>query len=228
MVESRIKQDLVDEKEISKFLDCYFYSELPNHFDAIQDIFRNHFSENNDDQYEGVDLTITYKNNTRINIDEKAANNYFDKNIPTFALEISFFNANDVHKAGWLFGKQYSQTDTYLLCWGKSHNPNKPITMNNIKEIEAFSIRKKDLLALLNKYYDINPSNYKDKAKSARAAINHPNRKGKIYLKGNSGPYWVASPKLKENPLNIVCPKSILEKVTRYKFYVTEEEVKYY
>lgn len=226
MVESRIDQDLVDEQEIAKFLDSYFYSELPNRFNAIQDIFINHFSENKDDQYKGVDLTITYKNNTRINIDEKAANNYFNKKLSTFALEISFFNGNNVSKDGWLYGQQYSKTDCYLFCWGETHDPKEGITFENIKKIEAYSIKKEKLRALLDTLYGINVDNFLEKAKEAKQALHHKKSKAKLRIGGEDSPYWVLSHHLSEKPLNLVCPKEILQKVTEYKFYIEKNSLK--
>lgn len=224
MVESRFNQDVVDEQEIAKFLDNYFYSKLPKHFNSISDIERKSFSDNKDSQFKGIDLTVKYTNNTEVNIDEKAANTYFNKPLHTFVLEISFFNGNNISKDGWLFGEQYSKTDCYLLCWGETHNPKEGITFKNIKKIEAYSINKKELRALLDTLYNINVNNYLEKAREAKKVL--PSHKGKLFLKGNSGPYWKLSPSLYERPLNIICPKHILRRVTDYIFNVKENELK--
>ena len=39
-------------------------------------------------QHRGIDLTIEYGHRKKVNIDEKAAATYFNKGLPTFALEI--------------------------------------------------------------------------------------------------------------------------------------------
>jgi len=41
-------------------------------------------------QHRGIDLTIEYGHEKKVNIDEKAAVTYFNKEIPIFALEIFF------------------------------------------------------------------------------------------------------------------------------------------
>ncbi|GEP85348.1 Uncharacterised protein [Staphylococcus piscifermentans] len=221
MSESYFDSDLLDEKEIGRFLDVYLYKRLPKHFKAIHSLQRNHCDKNN--QFKGVDLTVQYKNGNAVNIDEKAANKYFDKNLPTFVLEVSFINNSNVTKDGWLFGNQYSKTDTYLFCWGKTHKSNSQIYFNNIKEIEAFSINKQNLKSFLNKYYKLNNTSYIQKSVEALEALTNNKFGDKVYLKGNKGPYWKVSSQLNERPLNIVCPKYILEEVTDYKFIIKED-----
>lgn len=226
MSESYFDSDLLDEKEIGRFLDAYLYKRLPKHFNAIQSIQRNRSDKNN--QFKGIDLTIQYKNGNAVNIDEKAANKYFDKNLPTFVLEISFVNGYNVTKDGWLFGNQYSKTDAYLFCWGKTHKSDSQIYFNNIKEIEGFSINKKNLKSFLSKYYNLTNINYTQKSVEALEALANNNKRDKVYLKGNKGPYWKSSSQLNERPLNIVCPKYVLEEVTDYKFIIKEDDLDIY
>ena len=82
--------------------------------DLIEDIQRN---DDINKQYQGIDIMIKVNEEKTINVDEKAATQYINKNIPTFSLEIASYNKEGVLKDGWLFGDQYCETDTYLLCW---------------------------------------------------------------------------------------------------------------
>ena len=50
-----------------------------------------------------------------MNIDEKAAATYFNKDIPTFSLEVFFHNESDELREGWLFGDKYASTETFCL-----------------------------------------------------------------------------------------------------------------
>ena len=119
MVNSKFDSDLKKEFIIGEFLDKYFYPKMIEKYpDLIEDIQRN---DDINKQYQGIDIMIKVNEEKTINVDEKAATQYINKNIPTFSLEIASYNKEGVLKDGWLFGDQYCETDTYLLCWAKRH-----------------------------------------------------------------------------------------------------------
>lgn len=190
MVNSKFDSDLKKEFIIGEFLDKYFYPKMIEKYpDLIEDIQRN---DDINKQYQGIDIMIKVNEEKTINVDEKAATQYINKNIPTFSLEIASYNKEGVLKDGWLFGDQYCETDTYLLCWAWTEDQTDNLTVNNLKHIEAYSIRKADLLKLFENEYKINKHNFKDKSEKALEEItenNNDNNK-KVYLKGQKGPRW--------------------------------------
>ncbi|PTU83321.1 hypothetical protein BUZ62_12280, partial [Staphylococcus pasteuri] len=108
MTKSTWKEDLEIEKEISKFMDYYFYCKLYNlnskwklkSFERIEDMSK---------QNNGIDVEIQFYNSKIKKIDEKAAAKYFNKNLKTFALE-STYEKYGILIEGWLFGDKYSET----------------------------------------------------------------------------------------------------------------------
>lgn len=221
MTESNYNKNIDDESIVGEFLDKYFYPVIEKKYtNNIKSISRNF---NISKQNKGVDVILESKTGSLINIDEKTATEYFNKDIPTFVLEISFLK-DDLLKDGWLFGEKYSDTDTYLFCWGWKEDVDKSLSVENIKHIEAYSIRKSELQKFLDDNYDINKLNYKQKSKIAVKEINKGYNR-KVYLKGESGPRWNISHHLNEKPINIVTPKHILKKVTKTIFNISKHEV---
>ncbi|WP_436860219.1 hypothetical protein [Mammaliicoccus lentus] len=222
MLDSNFPSDLKKESIIGAFLDKYFYPKMIEKYpDLIEDIQRN---DDSNKQYQGIDIMIKVNEEKTINIDEKAATDYLNKNIPTFSLEISSYNKKGVLKDGWLFGDQYCETDTYLLCWVWTEDQTNKLTVNNLKHIEAYSIRKADLLKLFENEYKINKHNFKDKSEKALKEITDDNNK-KVFLKGQKGPRWSVSNNKKERPINLVTPKYILKKVTKTIFNIDKNDV---
>ncbi|WP_239747758.1 hypothetical protein [Mammaliicoccus sp. P-M56] len=221
MTESKYEKNAADERIVGEFLDEYFYPVIEKKYtNTIKSINRNF---NVSKQNKGVDVILKSNNGSIINIDEKAATEHLNKGLPTFVLEI-YFLKDEILKDGWLFGEKYSDTDTYLFCWIWTEDTDKVLSVENIKHIEAYSIRKSELKQLLNDNYGINKLNYKQKSKLAAKEINSTNRN--VYLKGNSGPRWNISHQKNEKPITLVTPKHILKKVTKTIFNISKHEVK--
>ncbi|XXL53408.1 hypothetical protein ACSC1U_11975 [Mammaliicoccus lentus] len=101
MVNSKFDSDLKKEFIIGEFLDKYFYPKMIEKYpDLIEDIQRN---DDINKQYQGIDIMIKVNEEKTINVDEKAATQYINKNIPTFSLEIASYNKEEYLKmAGYL------------------------------------------------------------------------------------------------------------------------------
>lgn len=223
MTESKYAKNIEDERIVGEFLDKYFYPVIEKKYmNKINNIERNYDVSK---QNKGVDVILESKSGSLINIDEKTATDYFNKDIPTFVLEISFLKDN-VLKEGWLFGNKYSDTDTYLFCWGWKEDTNKDLSVENIKHIEAYSIRKSKLQKLLDDKYDLNKYNYKKKVELAIDEINELSNDEKVFLKGTKGPRWNISRHLNEEPINLVTPKHLLKQATKTIFDINKHEVK--
>lgn len=93
------------EKIVSEFLDKHFYTEC-------EDFHRN---DDKIQQIKGVDTTFV-KNGFQYVCDEKAALKYVNKNLQTFSMELSFFNAANNLSIGWLLDSK-KINNSFLLCW---------------------------------------------------------------------------------------------------------------
>lgn len=93
------------EKIVSEFLDKHFYTEC-------EDFHRN---DDKIQQIKGVDTTFV-KNGFQYVCDEKAALKYVNKNLQTFSMELSFFNAANNLSIGWLLDSN-KINNSFLLCW---------------------------------------------------------------------------------------------------------------
>ncbi|QNK85596.1 hypothetical protein HOO31_03030 [Aliarcobacter cryaerophilus] len=102
--------DLANEIRLAKFLDENYY----NNKKIFPDRFILNRCSDMNKQHQGIDIEIKdTKHNIIINIDEKAQLAYINKNLPTFAFELSYIKDNQ-YKKGWLFDVK-KQTDRYFL-----------------------------------------------------------------------------------------------------------------
>ena len=113
MIMSRREQDTNAEREVSKFLDKYFYNEHVDNFIRFDDI--NH-------QFRGIDVKFSINELKDTIVDEKAQIDYVNKHLPTFAFEIDFIDAGNNYRKGW-FLDDSKQTQFYLLIWITSKKP---------------------------------------------------------------------------------------------------------
>lgn len=113
------KNDSNAEQELGKFLDEYCYPHLQ--FRPDMHWTRSSDPINLNDQYAGIDGFLSFNSANGVReirtIDEKAALQYLNKNLPTFALELSFLERNGIAPhPGWLIDEQ-KKTDYYLFMW---------------------------------------------------------------------------------------------------------------
>lgn len=93
------------EKIVSEFLDKHFYIECEDFHRVVDKV----------QQIKGVDTTFV-KNGFQYVCDEKAALKYVNKNLQTFSMELSFFNAADNISIGWLLDSN-KINNSFLFCW---------------------------------------------------------------------------------------------------------------
>ena len=82
MAKSLFAADLTAEKEVSKFLDKYFYRTV-----MVKDFHRY---TSKDEQLKGKDVKFTFAKFKEIIVDEKSQGHYVNKDLPTFAFEIQY------------------------------------------------------------------------------------------------------------------------------------------
>lgn len=135
---SKFNEDLSKEVALGQYLDTIY----PIVFEGcvIQRITDNAL------QHQGVDLIIS-KEGRDFYIDEKAQLDYLDKNLPTFAFEISYLKNGKEH-LGWLFDES-KLSQRYFLVTGIFLN--NPQNFNEgFKSCAILSVDRVKLLKLLN------------------------------------------------------------------------------
>ena len=108
---SRRGQDMSAEAELARFIDEFLYARFPNG-DAFKAIIRVCDKEQ---QLQGIDVIFTALDGREFVVDEKAQLYYINKDLPTFAFEISFLREG-WPTTGWLCNETL-KTDLYLLIW---------------------------------------------------------------------------------------------------------------
>ena len=187
--------DVLQTDKLAKFIDANIYSVLPEKITRI-------FDKNM--QLKGIDLKWD-----GLNVDEKCAIYYINKDLQTFAFEISALNNRDEN--GWFLNKPFIETEAYILGYLKGD-----IMRDTYDEIELLLIKKAKLWSYLNQY----------NLETRIEAIIRNIRNGKLSpttitewgtkryeLKDIPYTSITWSENLKESPINIVIRKSLLLKL---------------
>lgn len=171
-------------------------------------------------QIKGSDL-ITFKNGQLYHIDEKCAIDYFNRDLQTFAFELSFIpceknsgKPTNERTKGW-FLKDDSETDIYALGYVRADSLKK-LKMNNISSFEVIFIRKNDIHKLLENRFSLTTLESEanklitdaTEGKIASYGNNYP--KYKKVISDNLSLCW--SPHLAESPVNLLISKRLLKK----------------
>jgi len=183
--------DLTEEQKLGVYLDNNFYNDIKQ--------FPVNFSVKRitgmKGQFAGIDIEITdLNNNQKYYIDEKGQSHYKNKNMPTFAFEISFLNKQKQWRPGWLFSSN-KITQQYILC-------------TCIQEINDVIIGSRILLVDRQKLLDFLISKKLDKQKCEMYEkdfrTNDKVNKQPISELSNREGYFFYSKHIEEEPINLV------------------------
>jgi hypothetical protein len=179
------------EKEIAKFMDEKFYAS------EVQDFVR---FEDRENQLKGKDVSFTLNELKNIIVDEKAQTHYINRNLPTFAFEISFLRTSGDWTLGWLFDDT-KENDYFILIWpfaSKEWN----LVKEDITKLDCLLVNKQKIIDLLEK-----EGFSKDKIMIEEERIRRENTPGKI---GSGNIYFYYTDRLAEKPINMVIRKEKL------------------
>jgi hypothetical protein len=194
-LKSNFKTDLQKEQKLTVLLDTYYRKHLKHyHFKRISDLKQ---------QLQGIDLIFTHKSPKKeFLIDEKAQLDYINRDLPTFAFELSY-QKNGAIKQGWLFDT-HKKTDFYALVKAIcSDDPNTytscKITLVNRKKLISF-LENREITENSLKYF----------------VKNAAEKQGKVILKGldpkAEGYLYFSSQNKVEKPINIILKLEFLIK----------------
>lgn len=202
--------DSENERKVADFLDDYFYIS-PLFESARRIVDRN-------EQLRGKDVIVS---STKLKlkdavIDEKDTAHYVNKDIPTFAFELSFLLRDGKQIEGWLTDDS-KETEYYLLLWPFAtlvEPVSNPPEFKEITKLRYLLVKRSDVLKLLlSQGFD--RDELQKKARMMRANIKdaEDNQKIKAIDKEKYGFYFMYTYFLAEKPVNVVIPRVKLEEI---------------
>lgn len=199
MANSYRTRDMHVERVIAQYLDEHLYNDGR--------FTRHDRTDARDEQLLGSDIIISVPSLGIENavVDEKAITHYMTRQIPTFALELSFISQSGNLVEGWLTDKD-KVTEYYLMMWPVATKPWN-IEIEDIKYIDYILVKRSDILQWLsNQGYSL------DKLREKANAIRNTVTENGAIDKVDGKDYWFyLTTKLAECPINVVIRKKIYE-----------------
>lgn len=202
--------DSANEQMVSRFLDEHFY--VSSLFEKAERVFDKR------EQLKGKDIVVS---SSRLGlkdaiIDEKDTAHYVNKNIPTFAFELSFLLYDGTEVEGWLTDRE-KETEYYLLIWPFAdlvEPVSRPPEFKAITKLHYLLVRRADIVNLLiGKGFDRDALMRKAREMRANVHNNEDNQKLKAADKATYGFYFMYTFFLAEKPVNVVIPRNKLEEL---------------
>ena len=199
MASSYRGRDMHVERVIAQYLDEHLYNDGR--------FTRHDRTDGREEQLSGSDIIISVPSLGIQNaiVDEKAITHYMIRQIPTFALELSFLSQSGNLVEGWLTDTD-KVTEYYLMMWPLASKP-WSIEIQDIKSIDYLLVKRSDILQwLANQGYTV------DKLKEKAEQIRNTVTENGAIDKENGKDYWFfLTTKLAECPINVVIRKKIYE-----------------
>lgn len=199
MANSYRGRDMHVERVIAQYLDEHLYNDGR--------FTRHDRTDGREEQLSGSDIIISVPTLGIQNaiVDEKAITHYMIRQIPTFALELSFLSQSGNIVEGWLTDTD-KVTEYYLMMWPLATKPWN-VEIEDIKSIDYMLVKRSDILQwLATQGYTVDK--LKEKAVIIRNTINENGAIDKV----NGRDYWFyLTTKLAECPINVVIRKKIYE-----------------
>lgn len=189
---------------ITKWLETHFYTKENGitDYSYINDVTM---------QVKGIDTVFCYNDGKVIReilCDEKAAVQYVNKFLQTFAFELSFIDrSNNIHD-GWLLDETKTN-NAFLLVWvDKTVSGVESVKQltdhNQLKSVTAALVMKKDIL---NYLYSLGWTAERLRTKTERMRRNPTEYQGNIYTNGCK---FCFSKQLVEKPVNLLIRRKLL------------------
>lgn len=205
MANSYRGRDMHVERVIAQYLDEHLYNDGR--------FTRHDRTDGREEQLKGSDIIISVPSlgiKDAI-VDEKAITHYMIRQLPTFALELSFLSQSGNVVEGWLTDTE-KVTEYYLMMWPLATKP-WTIEIQDIKSIEYMLVKRSDILQwLANQGYTLDK--LKEKANIIRETVTENGAIDKV----NGNDFWFfLTTKLAECPINVVIRKKVYESIALMK-----------
>ena len=205
MANSYRGRDMHVERVIAQYLDEHLYNDGR--------FTRHDRTDGREEQLKGSDIIISVPSlgiKDAI-VHEKAITHYMIRQLPTFALELSFLSQSGNVVEGWLTDTE-KVTEYYLMMWPLATKP-WTIEIQDIKSIEYMLVKRSDILQwLASQGYTLDK--LKEKANVIRETITENGAIDKV----NGKDFWFfLTTKLAECPINVVIRKKVYESLALMK-----------
>ncbi|MES2749165.1 MAG: hypothetical protein V4606_02110 [Patescibacteria group bacterium] len=161
-------------------------------------------------QMKGIDIHFTYKDLKNVTVDEKTLTHYINKDLPTFAFELSFINKGDVIE-GW-FTDTDKVTEYYMIVWLRAKKE-WDIKHSDITHAQLYLVSRNKI----SEYLSENGFDTKT-LREKTLEIRKKDVEGALEKGVHNGFYFYYSKKLVEMPINVVVSKSVLKSLAEYTF----------
>ena len=207
------QSDLSISELFANFMDKAFYRPMEKLIQAPAEATPTSFERvwAKGPQMRGIDV-ILHEGPWQTTIDEKAQQTYKDKPLETFALELSYLKGGVIH-VGWLID-QKKTTAAYLFCWPEGPK-DQPGVFTRVRMALVYSDDVKVFLANLG---------YTREVLCKRDEVIREDGLRGRRDSGDPDFWFVFSPHLKEQPINVVVKSSRLEKLARAVMTVEYDE----
>jgi len=199
-----------NEQKLARFLDERFYV-APDFSSATRIVDLA-------EQMKGKDIIVSSEKYGLTNaiIDEKCTAHYVNKDIPTFAFELSFLLPNWQEVEGWLTDPE-KETEYYLLLYPfatLASSPSKVPVYDKITKVRYILVRRSDVQRLLLEK-GFNRTALLNKAQEMRRSVRckEDNERIKAIDRASYGFWFFYTFWLSEKPVNVVIPRGQLEAI---------------
>lgn len=197
--------DNAAEMQVSAYLDKNFYPLYTQNFVRYTD---------RKTQMSGIDVSFDLGSLKDILVDEKALSHYVNRDLPTFAFELSFRSSRGDIIPGWFYDEQ-KRTEYYLISWIKA-TKDKGFQASDIMELDTLLVSRSAIQAMLASY-----GLTKAVAESKASAIRQNSIRGVSEKNLSVRPYYFYySDQLAELPINLIVRKEILVSVATRRFTI--------
>lgn len=193
------KEDERISELVSELLDKHFYTKFKK-FARIDNFIL---------QTCGIDTVFSGKCDKKYLCDEKAAVQWINKPLHTYAFEVSYINrANEIQK-GWLLD-EHMVNNIYLCIYIDEAKVTNPLTVEDFVQLTVIAVEKQ---VILGYFESIGFTKEKLLAKANKIRNNYNEPLGDIQ---NNGCRFVISRGLVEQPVNVLISRQILMQLATY------------
>lgn len=178
---------------ITKWLKEHFYTEANG-------ISNYQYNNDLDLQYKGVDTEFD-RNGHHYVCDEKAAVQYINKPLQTFAFELSFLDKGNSYHDGWLLDES-KINDSFLCVWiDMAEGVYAPKDLTDAEQIKTVSVALVRRETIVNYLSSLGWTKDGLKSKTCKIRQNPTENRGDVYRYGCKFTY---SQQLVEQPVNVL------------------------
>lgn len=204
------------ERELGFFLDKYFYPRLKEKYgyDDFKRVWKR------EEQIQGIDVMGFIKGRECM-IDEKASLRYMDKDLKTFAFELSFMR-NGEEFVGWFLNNQM-RTQYYAVMYPKSGKDIKDIASEDFDSVEILIIPVCRIWGYLN-----GKGLTKESLGKRAGEIREKGWTGRVSTGRRIDGIYISATgkeKLEEVPINLIIRKKMLADISSGHFLVTRDKL---